>query len=72
MQAGGYMLFVVCLLFTARYMCVCEWVLLSLYIGSDSEDNDEEEDAEECLKNVRQKMCISMQRVECLLSLEWL
>ena len=64
MQAGGYMLFVVCLLFTARYMCVCEWVLLSLYI-------DEEENAEECLKNGRQKMCISVQRVECLLSLEW-
>ena len=47
MQAGGYMMFVVCSLLTARYMCVCvcvcEWVLPSLYVGSDSEGNDSDD-----------------------------
>ena len=42
-------------------VCVCVCVCVAVTVGSDSEDeDDEEDDDEECLKKLRQKVCMPM------------
>ena len=42
-------------------MCLCVCIGgVAITVGSDSEDDDNEEDDKECLKTLRQKVCMHM------------